>query len=89
MESGKDNKKFAEKREAEENSTSKHNPLAKYAYFSGIGFQMIAIIGAFTYAGYRIDQTREAGTPIWTALLSLTGVILSIYIVIRAVTRRK
>ena len=60
-----------------------------YAYFSGIGFQMIAIIGAFTYGGYRIDQAREAETPIWTALLALTGVIISIYIVIRAVTRRK
>jgi len=75
------------------NAGTEHSPentaLAKYAYFSGIGFQMIAIIGAFTYVGYRIDQARQADTPIWTALLSLTGVILSIYIVIRAVTRRK
>lgn len=59
----------------------------KYAYFSGVGFQMLAIIGVFTYIGYRIDQSREAETPIWTALFALVGVCISMYTVIRAVTR--
>lgn len=69
--------------------TKTSNTLARYAYFSGLGFQMIAIIGLFTYAGYRADQSSSAEKPIWTALLSLTGVCLSIYFVIRSVTRNK
>ncbi|HZH55455.1 MAG TPA: AtpZ/AtpI family protein [Sphingobacteriaceae bacterium] len=72
-------------KKAKHTKTSK--TLARYAYFSGLGFQMIAIIGLFTYAGYRVDQSSGAEKPIWTALLSLTGVCLSIYFVIRSVTR--
>lgn len=68
--------------------TSQPNPLTKYAYYSGLGFQMIAIIGLFTYIGYRIDQQKAADTHLWTAILSLIGVCLSIYIVIRAVTKK-
>ncbi|HWK57853.1 MAG TPA: AtpZ/AtpI family protein [Parapedobacter sp.] len=63
--------------------------LGKYAYFSGVGFQMLAIIGVFTYIGYRIDQSREAETPVWTALFALVGVCISMYTVIRAVTSNK
>jgi len=63
--------------------------LGKYAYFSGVGFQMLAIIGVFTYIGYRIDKSREAETPLWTALFALVGVCISMYTVIRAVTRNK
>ncbi len=63
--------------------------LGKYAYFSGVGFQMLAIIGVFTYIGHRIDQSREAETPVWTALLALAGVCISMYTVIRAVTKKR
>lgn len=66
----------------------KNSPVAKYAYYSGVGFQMIAIIGLFTYVGYRIDQSGQSERPIWTAVLSLIGVCLSIYFVIRMVTGR-
>lgn len=69
--------------------TKSSGTLARYAYFSGLGFQMIAIIGLFTYLGYRLDQSYATETPVWTAILSLTGVCLSIYFVIRSVTRNK
>jgi len=68
---------------------SLNNALGKYAYFTGVGFQMLAIIGLFTYIGYRIDQSRNAEKPVWTALFALAGVCISIYTVIRAVTRRR
>lgn len=63
--------------------------LGRYAYFSGIGFQMIAVIGVFTYIGYRIDGYRESDTLLWTAILALLGVCLSIYTTIRMVTRKR
>lgn len=50
---------------------------------------MLAIIGLFTYIGYRIDQSRNAEKPLWTALFALAGVCISIYTVIRAVTRQR
>ncbi|SEK18264.1 AtpZ/AtpI family protein [Parapedobacter koreensis] len=64
------------------------NELSKYAYFTGVGFQMLAIIGIFTYVGYRIDESRNTENSLWTALFALAGVCISIYTVIRALTRR-
>lgn len=68
---------------------SLNNGLGKYAYFTGVGFQMLAVIGIFTYIGHRIDLSREAETPLWTALFALAGVCISIYTVIKAVTRKR
>lgn len=68
---------------------SRNNALGKYAYFTGVGFQMLAIIGIFTYIGHRIDRSRGGDIPLWTALFALIGVCISIYTVIRAVIRRE
>ena len=69
--------------------TSRSSSLGKYAYYSGAGFQMLAIIGIFAYAGHRIDESRQSEKPIFTAVLALVGVCISIYTVVRMVTRRK
>jgi hypothetical protein len=61
------------------------NGMSDYAKYSALGFQMIAIIGIFTYAGYKIDQGAHHATKWVTALLSLTGVFVSFYVVIRSV----
>ncbi|ASU32855.1 AtpZ/AtpI family protein [Mucilaginibacter xinganensis] len=58
--------------------------MSNYAKFTGIAFQMIAIIGVFTYAGYRLDESAQHTTKWLTAALSLLGVLLSIYIVIKS-----
>lgn len=50
---------------------------------------MLAIIGVFTYVGYRIDERKQSEAPIITAVLALLGVCISIYTVIRAVTSKK
>ena len=56
-----------------------------YARYSAMGFQMIAIIGMFTFIGYKIDESANHPTKWVTALLSLVGVFISLYIVIRSV----
>jgi hypothetical protein len=58
------------------------NPMNAYAKYSSLGFQMIAIIGVFAYAGYKIDQSAHHQVKWVTAALSLTGVFISLYIVI-------
>jgi hypothetical protein len=57
--------------------------LNAYAKYSGLGFQMIGIIGAFTYSGYKIDESQNSKVPIYTGILSLVGVVISLYIVFR------
>jgi ATP synthase protein I len=70
------------KNEPNEDDNKSMNAYAKY---SSIGFQMIAIIGVFTYAGYKIDESAHHTVKWVTAVLSLTGVFISLYIVIRSV----
>ncbi|HEY8780837.1 MAG TPA: AtpZ/AtpI family protein [Mucilaginibacter sp.] len=70
-----------EKKEDKDNEVEASN-LAK---FSGIAFQMIVIIGVFTFAGYKIDEAYHHNVKWVTAALSLTGVFISLYVVIRSV----
>jgi hypothetical protein len=72
------------KNESNDDSDSRKEK-SDLAKFSGIGFQMIAIIGLFTYAGYKIDEAANHQTKWVTATLSLAGVFISLYVVIRSV----
>jgi ATP synthase protein I len=67
------------KNEQDEND---RNPLNAYAKYSGLGFQMIAIIGVFAFAGYKIDAAAHHQVKWVTAAMSLAGVFISLYIVI-------
>lgn len=69
------------KNEPDENGNKSMNA---YVKFSGLGFQMIAIIGIFTYAGYKIDESAHHDVQWVTATLALTGVFISLYLVIRS-----
>lgn len=58
-------------------------PLNAYVKYSGLGFQMVVIIGAFTFAGYKLDESQNNSTPIYTAILSLVGVAISLYFIFK------
>jgi hypothetical protein len=76
-------------------SQSNHNKLPKpkdqkdrlnsYARFSGIAIQMFAIIGIGTYAGVKLDAHYTNKYNLYTLILSLSSVILSIVFVIRRI----
>ncbi|MES2109601.1 MAG: AtpZ/AtpI family protein [Bacteroidota bacterium] len=59
-------------------------PVNNYLKFTGMGFQMLATIGLFTFIGYKIDESAQHTTKWVTAILSLTGVFVSLYLVIRS-----
>lgn len=65
------------------NDEQKEKKSANFVKYTGMGFQMLATIGIFAFAGYKIDQYRNADKMIFTALLGLLGVIISLYQVIR------
>jgi F0F1-type ATP synthase assembly protein I len=62
---------------------SEKKALSGYAKYTGVAFQMMAIIGACAFIGYKIDQYYEH-KPQWvTAIACVLGVCLSIYQTIR------
>jgi ATP synthase protein I len=58
--------------------------LNSYIKYSSLAFQMIAIIAIFSFIGVKIDHHQNMTTPIYTAALSLTGVMISIVMVFRS-----
>jgi len=46
---------------------------------------MLAIIGIFTFAGYKIDESAGHATKWVTAVMSLIGVFISLFIIIRSI----
>ena len=44
-------------------------PLNAYVKYSGLGFQMIGIIGVFAFAGYKIDESAHHQVRWVTAIL--------------------
>jgi F0F1-type ATP synthase assembly protein I len=62
-----------------------NNTTTNYGKFIGIAFQMLAIIGLFTFAGYKIDESAGHDTKWVTAVMSLVGVFISLFIIIRSV----
>ncbi len=62
---------------------------SNFARYSSISFQMLGTIGLFAFAGYKLDAYRQSKTPIFTALLSLVGVVISLYQVVRQLNKKE
>ncbi|MDB5112659.1 MAG: AtpZ/AtpI family protein [Mucilaginibacter sp.] len=73
-----------DKNEPEKNkgNDNQANNLAK---FTGLAFQMIAVIGVFAFVGYKIDSAANHQIRWVTATLSLIGVFISLYMVFKSV----
>lgn len=73
----------SEKPEESGKSGNESRSLVNYAKYTGVAFQMMAIIGGFAVAGYKLDQWYDHKTQWITAIACVLGVCLSIYQVIR------
>ena len=69
----------------QKNNTGDSKDTNSYLKFTGMAFQMIFIIGIFSFAGYKFDQAANHNEKWVTAALSLIGVFISLYIVIRSI----
>ncbi|MGB1075983.1 MAG: AtpZ/AtpI family protein [Flavobacteriales bacterium] len=56
------------------------HPILRY---SGMAFSMAAIIGLGTWLGIQLDSHFKSLRPIWTAVGSLCGTLISVYQVIQ------
>ncbi|WP_316822273.1 AtpZ/AtpI family protein [Pedobacter gandavensis] len=58
-----------------------------FAKYSSISFQMLATIGVLAFAGYKIDEYQHTKHPIYTAVLGLLGVVVSLYQVVKQLNK--
>lgn len=65
----------------------KKKAVGSFAKYSSISFQMLVTIGLFAFGGYKLDAYMENETRILTALLSLTGVVISLYQIVRQLNK--
>lgn len=69
------------------NPEDKKKSISNFAKYSGISFQMIVIIGVFAFIGHKIDTNRNAKAPLFTAGLSLVGVAVAMYQVVKQLNK--
>jgi F0F1-type ATP synthase assembly protein I len=67
--------------------TDPRKNLNDYARYSGMAIQMLVIILLGVFAGYRIDLWLHT-RPVFTVILSLGSVALSIYLATRDLLRK-
>jgi F0F1-type ATP synthase assembly protein I len=57
--------------------------LNDFAKYSGIAFQMIAVILLTTWGGIELDKLAKFHTPVFTIILSILGVFAAIYTAVK------
>lgn len=65
------------------NSDKFKKSLKSYAKYSGLAFQMAAIIFIGTFGGYKLDIYFGIKSHIFTMILSVISVIIAIYFAIK------
>lgn len=59
-----------------------------YARYTGIAFKMIGIVVAGLFAGIQLDKLVNWKFPVFTLVLILFSVVLSMYTVIKEFTKK-
>lgn len=54
-----------------------------FARYSGMAFQMVAIILVTTFGGIELDKLTKSEFPLFTIVLSLLGVFAAIYTAVK------
>jgi len=75
------------KQNQKENNQS--SGLEKFAKYSGIAFQMLAIILLFVWGGSKLDEKFNDGESLYVIILSVLGVFISLFISLRDFIRFK
>ncbi|PJJ48635.1 AtpZ/AtpI family protein [Hymenobacter chitinivorans] len=63
--------------------------LRAFAKYSGLGFQMLAIIGVCAWGGVKLDEYTHNDKPWYTIGLMVFGLIAATYQVIRSLSRNE
>lgn len=66
---------------------TRKKPSFNYGWYTGIAFQMLAVILLGVFGGYKLDQWLKTGIPVFTLICSFLSVGLAIYIVTRGLLK--
>lgn len=66
-----------------------HESSTSYLKYTGMAFQMLAVIIIFVFGGIKLDEYLHTKFPFFTLGLSLIGVILGIYVGIKDFVKKK
>lgn len=66
-------------------SKKEKRQLNNYAKFSSLAFQMFAIIGLGSFVGVKLDEYYPNQHNLYTLILSLSSVLISLYYIIRRI----
>jgi ATP synthase protein I len=69
--------------EKKDKQPEEKNRAANMARYSAMGFQMLAIMGLAAWGGVRLDKLVHWSFPVFTFVLTIAGVILSIVYFVR------
>ncbi|HEY6064088.1 MAG TPA: AtpZ/AtpI family protein, partial [Chitinophagaceae bacterium] len=68
-----------QKNQKKSSKNQENKGLRDFGKYSGLAFQMIAIILVMTWCGIKLDKVLGLSTPVFTIILSLLGVFAGIY----------
>ena len=71
----------------EKSNEPNNRGLNNYVKYSGLAFQMGAIIGVATWGGVKLDATTGTD-PVFTIILSLLGVFTALYVILKDFIRK-
>ncbi len=60
----------------------------EYLKYSGMAIEMMAIIGIFTFIGFKIDQLLKIGFPISIILGVLIGLSVALYRIMKGLEQK-
>ncbi|WP_345071694.1 AtpZ/AtpI family protein [Hymenobacter fastidiosus] len=71
------------------NKSDDADRMRAFARYSGLGFQMLAIIGLCTWGGLKLDEYFQTENPWYTIGLMVSGLVAATYQVIRSLSRNE
>ena len=77
---------MTENKETKIQKQNKNSRVNTYARFSGIAFQMTAIIGIGSFGGVKLDEYYPNKYSVFTIICSLVSIGIALYYVIKQVT---
>jgi len=77
---------LTEHKETKIQKQNKDSRINSYAKFSGIAFQMAAIIGLGSFGGVKLDEYYPNKYSVFTIICSLVSIGIALYYVIKQVT---
>lgn len=77
---------MTEDKETKIQKQNKDSRINSYARFSGIAFQMTAIIGFGSFGGVKLDEYYPNKYSVFTIICSLISIGIALYYVIKQVT---